>query len=76
MQPDAVGATQGVLGWVSYMGAACAGAPLAYAVQKLGWNVYFSAMIGAAVIACVLVVPMLNLKSYNQLQEEEAASSK
>lgn len=66
VRPDAVGATQGLLGWVSYMGAACAGAPLAYAVQKFGWGAYFTIMITAAVIACVLVIPMLNLKSYTQ----------
>jgi MFS transporter, OPA family, sugar phosphate sensor protein UhpC len=66
VRPDAVGATQGLLGWISYMGAACAGAPLAYMVQKLGWSVYFFVMIVAAAIACVLVLPMVNLKSYTQ----------
>ena len=69
VQPDAVGAAQGLLGWVSYMGAACAGAPLAYAVQKMGWGFYFSAMTAAAVAACVLVIPMLNLRSYTQNQQ-------
>lgn len=70
VRPDAVGATQGLLGWVSYMGAACAGAPLAYLVQKMGWSVYFSIMIFAAAAACVLIIPMLNLKSYTQKQAE------
>jgi MFS transporter, OPA family, sugar phosphate sensor protein UhpC len=73
VRPDAVGAAQGLLGWVSYMGAACAGAPLAFAVQKLGWNTYFLAMIIAAGIASALVVPMLNLKSYSQRVAEEAS---
>jgi OPA family sugar phosphate sensor protein UhpC-like MFS transporter len=66
VRPDAVGAAQGLLGWVSYMGAASAGGPLAYAVQKMGWNFYFSAMTAAAVASCVLVLPMLNLRSYAQ----------
>ena len=70
VQPDAVGATQGLLGWVSYMGAACAGAPLAFFVQKLGWSTYFTTMIVSACIACALVVPMMGLKSYNQKQAE------
>ena len=66
VQPDAVGATQGLLGWVSYIGAACAGAPLAFAVERMGWSVYFTAMIVSAVIACALVVPMVSLKSWTQ----------
>ena len=53
------------------MGAACAGAPLALAVQKYGWNMYFTAMIAAAAILSVLVLPMLNLKSYAQLMAEQ-----
>lgn len=73
VRPDAVGATQGLLGWVSYMGAACAGAPLAFAVQKFGWGAYFTAMVTAAVIACVLVIPMLNLKSYTQRMAEASS---
>lgn len=71
VRPDAVGAAQGLLGWVSYMGAACAGAPLALAVQKYGWNIYFTMMIVAAAILCVLILPMLNLKSYAQRMAEE-----
>lgn len=72
VRPDAVGATQGLLGWVSYMGAACAGAPLAYLVQQLGWNMYFTIMTAAAAAACLLVVPMLTLKSFTQRQAEAA----
>lgn len=71
VRPDAVGACQGLLGWVSYMGAAFAGAPIAFAVQKLGWNAYFLTMIIAAAVASALVVPMLNLKSYTQRVAEE-----
>lgn len=71
VRPDAVGAAQGLLGWVSYMGAACAGAPLALAVQKYGWNVYFTTMVAAATVLSLLVIPMLNLKSYAQLMAEQ-----
>lgn len=73
VRPDAVGAAQGLLGWVSYMGAACAGAPLALAVQKYGWNVYFTSMIAAAGLLCVLVLPMVNAKSYAQRMAEESS---
>jgi MFS transporter, OPA family, sugar phosphate sensor protein UhpC len=70
VRPDAVGAAQGLLGWISYMGAACAGAPLALAVQKYGWNIYFTTMVAAAVVMSVLVLPMLNVKSYAQRMAE------
>lgn len=66
VRPEAVGACQGLLGWVSYMGAACAGAPLAWATQKYGWSFFFGTMIAASFAACALVVPMLNLKSFVQ----------
>ena len=55
------------------MGAACAGAPLALAVQKYGWNVYFTSMIAAAGLLCVLVLPMVNAKSYAQRMAEESS---
>lgn len=74
VRPEAVGATQGLLGWISYLGAACAGAPLAYAVQRFGWSMYFTTMTAAALIACALVLPMLRLKSYNELRDAEATA--
>lgn len=72
VRPEAVGACQGLLGWVSYMGAACAGAPLAWATQQYGWSFFFSIMIGAAIVASALVVPMLNLKSFDQKRKPAA----
>lgn len=70
---QAVSACQGFLGWVSYLGAASAGVPLALIVQKYGWNVYFSAMVGSCAVAFVLVLPMINLYSDAQKNEMKTA---
>ncbi|GMH43125.1 hypothetical protein BSKO_11047 [Bryopsis sp. KO-2023] len=71
---QAVSACQGFLGWISYLGAASAGVPLALIVEKYGWNVYFSAMIASCAVAFVLVLPMINL--YSDAQKNEMAAAK
>ena len=65
---------QGFLGWVSYLGAASAGVPLALIVDKLGWNAYFGTLIGACVVSFMLVLPMFNL--YSDAQKNEMAEAK
>ncbi|CAD7702020.1 unnamed protein product, partial [Ostreobium quekettii] len=70
----AVSACQGFLGWVSYLGAASAGVPLALIVDKLGWNAYFGTLIGACVVSFLLVLPMINL--YSDAQKNEMAEAK
>lgn len=52
--------------WISYLGSANAGAPLAYIVQQYGWSVYFGALIGSCLISILLLLPAANLKSYAQ----------
>ncbi len=37
--PDSVGASEGFLGWVAYLGAANAGIPLSIIVKNYGWEV-------------------------------------
>lgn len=66
VSPPSVSACQGFLGWIAYLGAAGAGAPLAMIVQKFGWNALFTTLIGAAGINLVLLAPMINLQSYTQ----------
>lgn len=41
---------QGILGLVSYMGAANAGVPLSWVVQNHGWNGYFTGEAGGAML--------------------------
>ena len=41
-----VGASEGFLGWVAYLGAANAGAPLSILVRQFGWNAFFMELVG------------------------------
>lgn len=66
----AVGASQGLLGLVSYLGAANAGIPLSYVVNRFGWDGYFAAMAAACVVALCLLAPLVGAKSRAQQQEQ------
>lgn len=71
--PDSVGASEGFLGWIAYLGAANAGIPLSIIVKEYGWNAYFMTLIAACGLALLLLSPMVNLKSYVQRQEAKKA---
>ncbi|EFJ46805.1 hypothetical protein VOLCADRAFT_92625 [Volvox carteri f. nagariensis] len=64
--PDSVGASEGFLGWIAYLGAANAGIPLSIIVKEYGWNAYFSTLVGACALALLLLSPMTKLRSYVQ----------
>lgn len=70
ISPKSVGASQGILGLISYMGAAGAGIPLSFLQARYGWNGYFTAMIGACVVSLLLLLPLANAKSYVQAERE------
>jgi len=72
--PESVGASEGFLGWVAYLGAANAGIPLSIIVKNYGWNAYFTSLLIACGMAILLLAPMVNLKSY--VQREGAAKAK
>jgi len=67
----AVGASQGLLGLVAYMGAANAGIPLSWVVQNHGWDGYFMTMTAACVVALLLLAPLANAPSFLQIQKRE-----
>ncbi|PSC74706.1 major facilitator superfamily isoform A [Micractinium conductrix] len=70
VRPESVGASQGFLGWVAYLGAANAGIPLSIIVKDYGWGAYFTALLAACAGAVLLLAPMINAKSYVQLENE------
>jgi sugar phosphate permease len=70
--PDSVGASEGFLGWIAYLGAANAGVPLSIIVKQYGWGAYFTALLSACALALVLLSPMVNLKSHVQRLETRA----
>mmetsp|Transcript_12536 Transcript_12536/g.37655 ORF Transcript_12536/g.37655 Transcript_12536/m.37655 type:complete len:323 (-) Transcript_12536:500-1468(-) len=62
-----VSSAQGFLGWVSYLGAACAGVPISWVVQTHGWDMYFLTLLGSCAVVVTLLAPTLNLKSREQV---------
>lgn len=68
-----VGASEGFLGWVAYLGAANAGVPLSLLVQQFGWDAFFATMVGASAVALLLLAPLANAKSFVQREKEAAA---
>ena len=69
-----VGASEGFLGWIAYLGAANAGVPLSLLVQRYGWNAWFITMVGASVLALLLLAPLMDAKSF--VQREAIAAAK
>jgi len=72
--PESVGASEGFLGWVAYLGAANAGVPLSIIVKNYGWNAYFISLLSACGVALLLLAPMVNLKNF--VQREAAKKAK
>jgi sugar phosphate permease len=68
--PASVGASEGFLGWIAYLGAANAGVPLSIIVRDFGWNAYFTTLLCACAGALLLLAPMTNLKSHVQRQQK------
>ena len=70
----AVSAAQGFLGWVSYLGAASAGVPLAALVQGAGWDAYFTALAACCGVVVLLVAPLAFAPSHSQKAARVAAA--
>ena len=72
---ESVGASEGFLGWVAYLGAANAGIPLSLLVKRLGWSYFFLTLLIACGLALILLFPMRNAKSFIQREEEAAEAA-
>lgn len=58
-----VATATGVLGWISYLGAAASGFPLSLAIRKFGWVGFFAALLGSSILALVCLLPFWKLKA-------------
>jgi OPA family sugar phosphate sensor protein UhpC-like MFS transporter len=63
----------GFVGCFAYMGAACAGYPLAKIAQTWGWDSYFISVMVCCVIAFLLLIPLWSLVSVPR--DKEVASA-
>jgi len=68
-----VGASEGFLGWIAYLGAANAGVPLSLLVQQYGWNAFFSALLLACAAAILLLAPITSAQSHIQRSAKDQA---
>jgi len=64
-----VGASEGFLGWIAYLGAANAGVPLSLLVQQYGWDAFFAALLLSCIIGIMLLAPITGAKSFVQRTE-------
>jgi len=65
--PRAVATSNGLLGWISYTGAACAGEPLAFVVKAFGWGWFYSILAGCTFLPILLLIPFWNVRRYEEL---------
>ena len=68
-----VGASEGFLGWIAYLGAANAGVPLSMLVQQFGWGAFFVALLSACAVAIALLAPITGAQSEVQRAAKAAA---
>ena len=59
-----VGASEGFLGWIAYLGAANAVYHFLFLVQQYGWDAFFLALICACGTGILLLAPLVGAKSY------------
>lgn len=53
----------GVLGWISYLGAAASGFPLSVVVGRLGWPAFFACLFVSCALAVVCLLPLWRMRA-------------
>jgi MFS transporter, OPA family, sugar phosphate sensor protein UhpC len=53
----AAASANGFIGWLAYLGAACAGYPIGKVIETWGWNGFFTILTSCGVIAVLLLLP-------------------
>ena len=72
---DSVGASEGFLGWIAYMGAAAAGFPLSVLVKRFGWDIFFRTLLTTCAGAFLLLSTISNAQSASQREQAAIAGS-
>jgi sugar phosphate permease len=67
---ESVGASEGFLGWVAYLGAASAGFPLSLLVRRFGWPLFFQTLLATVLLAFGLLATIGNAPSFTQREGE------
>lgn len=62
----AAASANGFIGWIAYLGAACAGYPVGKAIELWGWNGFFAILIACGLVSVALLVPFWRNKEQTQ----------
>lgn len=57
-----VATATGVLGWISYLGAAASGFPLSSVIKRFGWNGYFVTLLASTTCSILCLAPLWRLQ--------------
>ncbi len=60
----------GFAGFFAYVGAASAGAPIAYVMEAWGWRAFFLTVVGCASVVVFMVLPMWSVSHRDEEEEE------
>ena len=58
-----VATATGVLGFISYLGAAASGAPLSMIIHSFGWSGYFVTLLAGVLLSVICLLPMYKLRA-------------
>ncbi len=58
----AAASANGFIGWLAYLGAACAGYPVGKAIEIWGWNGFFAILVVCGALSVVLLLPFWGRK--------------
>ncbi|KAI0562237.1 Sugar phosphate transporter [Gracilaria domingensis] len=58
-----VGTANGMLGLISYLGAAASGVPLAFIIQKFKWSGFFCSLLFCSLMSVLCLAPLWKLKA-------------
>jgi len=61
-----VATATGILGWISYLGAAISGYPISLFVNKMGWNAYLSLLFGSTLASALFLIPVWCLATHKR----------
>ncbi len=64
---NAAGTATGFIGWIAYVGAACAGYPLGKVAHEWGWSGFFIILAACAIISFCLLIPLWSIKTHPKL---------
>ncbi len=68
----AAGTATGFVGWISYLGAACAGYPLGKLTQEWGWEAFFIVLGCCGFISVCLLIPLWKVSPNSRKPELQA----